>query len=203
MRGAIALVLQPPPIRGLSQTGGFEFMIEDRDGRGVEALAQVTDRFLEDRETSDPSSAGSSPRSRRSVPQLRFELDRVKAQRLDVAVSDVFTVLQTNLGGLLRQRLQPLRQGLEGDGPGRGRHRRRPAGRHRHTVRPQPGRGRRVPLDALGDAVYDAGADRCSALQHVQCGQDHRPAGAGVQLGPGDRRDGAGGRRGLAGGVFV
>ena len=33
------------------------------------------------------------------VPQLRFDLDRTKAQRLDVPVSDVFTVLQTNLGG--------------------------------------------------------------------------------------------------------
>ncbi len=37
--GAVILVLEPPPIRGLSQTGGFEFMIEDRDGKGVEALA--------------------------------------------------------------------------------------------------------------------------------------------------------------------
>ena len=35
----VVLVLQPPPIRGLSQTGGFEFMIEDREGKGVEALA--------------------------------------------------------------------------------------------------------------------------------------------------------------------
>ena len=46
MRGAVVLVLQPPPIRGLSQTGGFEFMIEDREGRGVEALAKVTNKFL-------------------------------------------------------------------------------------------------------------------------------------------------------------
>src|SRR5262249_18534071 len=47
VRGGVALVFQPPPIRGLSQTGGFEFMIEDRDGKGVEALALVTDRFLD------------------------------------------------------------------------------------------------------------------------------------------------------------
>ena len=32
------MVFQPPPIRGLSQTGGFELMIEDRAGKGVEAL---------------------------------------------------------------------------------------------------------------------------------------------------------------------
>ena len=48
VRGAMALVFQPPPIRGLSQTGGFEFMLEDREGKGVEALATVTDRFLDE-----------------------------------------------------------------------------------------------------------------------------------------------------------
>src|SRR6202042_3557952 len=48
IRGAVAVVLQPPPIRGLSQTGGFEFMIEDRDGKGVQGLARITDRFLEE-----------------------------------------------------------------------------------------------------------------------------------------------------------
>ena len=33
------------------------------------------------------------------MPQLRFDFDRTKAERLDVAVSDVFTVLQAYLGG--------------------------------------------------------------------------------------------------------
>jgi hydrophobe/amphiphile efflux-1 (HAE1) family protein len=105
VRGGVALVLQPPPIRGLSQTGGFEFMIEDRDGRGVDALADVTDKFLEEaRRTTDDKpvhpelDAIFTPFSAQ-VPQLRFVLDRVKAERLDVGVADVFTVLQTNLGG--------------------------------------------------------------------------------------------------------
>ncbi len=101
----MAIVLQPPPIRGLSQTGGFEFMIEDREGRGVEALAHVTDAFLEEArkvENDHPvhPELGTmfTPFSAR-VPELRFELDRVKAERLDVAVSEVFAVLQANLGG--------------------------------------------------------------------------------------------------------
>ena len=48
IRDARATVLQPPPILGLSQTGGVELMIEDREGRGVEALARVADRFLDE-----------------------------------------------------------------------------------------------------------------------------------------------------------
>ena len=60
-------------------------MIEDRDGKGVEALAQVTDRFLDARRASGPSwPAVFTPFSAR-VPQLRFDLDRTKAERLDVA----------------------------------------------------------------------------------------------------------------------
>src|SRR5262249_52875259 len=97
--GAVALVIQPPPIRGLSQTGGFEFMIEDLDGKGVDALAMVTDRFLEAARKRPELTAVFTPFSAR-VPQLRFLLDRTKAQRLDVAVSDVFSVLQSYLGGL-------------------------------------------------------------------------------------------------------
>jgi hydrophobe/amphiphile efflux-1 (HAE1) family protein len=98
VRGAVALVLEPPPIRGLSQTGGFEFMIEDRDGKGVEALAQITDQFL-DAARKRPELGGLFTSFSARVPQLRFDFDRTKAERLDVAVSDVFNVLQTNLGG--------------------------------------------------------------------------------------------------------
>ena len=52
------LVLEPPPIRGLSQTGGFEFMIEDRDGKGVEALAR------------SPISSSKRPKRDGAAPEL-------------------------------------------------------------------------------------------------------------------------------------
>ena len=173
VRGAVAVVLQPPPIRGLSQTGGFEFMIEDRDGKGVEALALITDRFLEEARK-QPELGGLFTPFTVNVPQIRFNLDRVKAQRLGVAVSDVFAVLQTNLGGYYVndfnlygkvwkvmvqaegsrrvtkddiERLYVLNQQGTAGSP-------RLAGRR--GLRPRP--------------------DRCSALQHVQRRQDHRPA---------------------------
>ncbi|HEV3166647.1 MAG TPA: multidrug efflux RND transporter permease subunit [Isosphaeraceae bacterium] len=97
VREAQVMVLQPPPIRGLSQTGGFEFMIEDRAGKGVEALQRVTDQFLTEARKR-PELAGVFTTFSARVPQLKFDLDRTKARRLDVPVSDVFAVLQTNLG---------------------------------------------------------------------------------------------------------
>ena len=151
VRGAVVLVLQPPPIRGLSQTGGFEFMIEDREGRGVEALAKVTNKFLAEARKVDDDNRPVHPELgamftpfSAQVPQLRFDLDRVKAERLDVSVADVFTVLQANLGGLLCQRLQSLWQGLESDHPGRGKPPNQ-ALRHHQPVRAQPQERTRSP----------------------------------------------------------
>ena len=74
-----------------------------------------------------------------NVPQLRFDLDRTKAQRLDVAVSDVFAVLQTNLGGYyvndfnLYGKVWKVMVQAEG-APAR------PSRRHRQALRPQPAR---------------------------------------------------------------
>jgi HAE1 family hydrophobic/amphiphilic exporter-1 len=98
---ARATVLEPPPILGLSQTGGIEMMLEDREGRGVEALARVTDRFLEEVRDAGkhPELAGAFTAFSARVPQLRYDLDRTKARRLAVDVSAVFSVLQAYLGG--------------------------------------------------------------------------------------------------------
>jgi len=97
IRNAAVLVIQPPPIRGLSQTGGFEFMIEDRSGKGVEALQRLVDQF-QNEARKRPELAGVFSTFTARVPQLKFELDRTKARRLDVPVSDVFATLQVNLG---------------------------------------------------------------------------------------------------------
>ncbi len=100
IRDALALVFPPPPIQGLGATGGFEFVIEDRAGKGVEALSQVADQFLaaasKRPELSQPLFTPFSAR----VPQVRFDLDRTKARAQEVPVSTVFETLQVYLGGL-------------------------------------------------------------------------------------------------------
>ncbi len=154
IRGAVAAVLQPPPIRGLSQTGGFEFMIEDRDGKGVQALALITDRFLAETKKQPELGALFTPFTV-NVPQIRFKLDRTKAQRLNVSVSDVFTVLQTYLGGYyvndfnLYGKVWKVMVQAEGS--------RRITKTDIDHLYVLNGQGDRVPLDALGDVVYDLG----------------------------------------------
>ncbi len=154
VRGAVALVLQPPPIRGLSQTGGFEFMIEDREGKGVNALALITDRFLAEARKR-PELGGLFTPFTVNVPQIRFNLDRVKAQRLGVTVSDVFAVLQTNLGGYyvndfnLYGKVWKVMVQAEGA--------RRVSKDDIERLYVLNNKGQRVRLDSLGDAIYALG----------------------------------------------
>jgi hydrophobe/amphiphile efflux-1 (HAE1) family protein len=98
IRDAVVMVLQPPPIRGLSQTGGFELMIEDRSGKGVNAVQKVVDQF-QDAARKRPELAGVFSTFSARVPQLKFDVDRTKARRLDVPIADLFATLQANLGG--------------------------------------------------------------------------------------------------------
>jgi multidrug efflux pump subunit AcrB len=99
VRNAAVIVFQPPPIQGLGTTGGLELQLEDRQDRGIEAVAQVADRFMAVASGRPELSALYSPLNT-NVPQLRFELDRTKANALEVPVSGVFETLQTQLGGV-------------------------------------------------------------------------------------------------------
>ena len=93
---------------------------------------------------------------------------------------------------LLRQRLRPLRQGLEGHGPGRGGRADQARG-HPEPLRPEP-QGGAGPAQLAGRGPLRPRADRRAPLQPLRLGQDERRARPGLQLGPGARRD-AGGRR--------
>ena len=154
VRGARVTVLQPPPIRGLSQTGGFDMMLEDREGRGVDSLARVVDKFLAEARKR-PELAGVFTTFSARVPQLRFNLDRTKARRLDVPVADVFTVLQTNLGAYYVNDFnlygKTWKVMIQADGQDR----RRPDDIQKLYV--INNKGAKVPLSSLGDVRYELG----------------------------------------------
>jgi hydrophobe/amphiphile efflux-1 (HAE1) family protein len=154
VRDARVIVLQPPPIRGLSSTGGFEFMIEDREGKGVEALAQVVDQFLDGARTRPELAAIFTTFSAR-VPQLRFGLDRTKARRLDVAVADVFSVLQTYLGSYYVNDFNLYGKVWKVLIQAKGEARKRPEDIQALYVMNR--QGKMVPLSSLGDVRYTLG----------------------------------------------
>jgi len=94
---ALVLVLAPPPVRGIGTSGGFRMMVEDRAGRGPEALqAAVAAMMGRAAQTAGVRQVFSLFES--TTPQLYLDIDRTKAQMLGINLADVFGALQTEFG---------------------------------------------------------------------------------------------------------
>ena len=99
IQDAYIAVFPPPPVIGLGMLGGFKLNVEDRQNRGAEALyAAVQDAI--GKAYQDPRLAGVFSSYQINVPQLDVNVDRLKAKRQGVKVSDVFQTLQVNLGSM-------------------------------------------------------------------------------------------------------
>jgi multidrug efflux pump len=88
-----------PPILGLSPTGGFQFMLEDRAGGDIPALARAADALVA-AARQRPELANVISTFRPSVPTYSVSMNTDKMQTLGVPLSDAYNTLQTFLGGL-------------------------------------------------------------------------------------------------------
>ena len=96
---AVTLAFNPPPIPGLGSTGGFSFKLQDRSGGTPLALAQVADDFVAAAKKR-PEIGQVYTKFNPRTPAYQLELDREKAKKLGVPISDVTFALQTFLGGV-------------------------------------------------------------------------------------------------------
>jgi len=87
-----------PPIIGLGTAGGFEYQLQDLQGRSPEELAAVM-RALVLAANQDPALQRVFSTWATNNPQVYLDIDREKVQTLGVEVSDLFTALQATLGG--------------------------------------------------------------------------------------------------------
>ncbi len=94
---AQAFVVIPPPIRGLGQTGGFQMMVQDRSSIGLAQLQQSTGELVQ-KGNSRSDLQGLLTTLSITSPQLYLNIDRVKAQSLQVPLSNVFNSLEAYLG---------------------------------------------------------------------------------------------------------
>jgi hydrophobe/amphiphile efflux-1 (HAE1) family protein len=99
IREALLLVVQPPPVQGIGNAGGFRMMVEDRTGRGPEALQQAVGAMM-GRAATTPGLMQVFSLFDVSTPQLYLDIDRTKAQLLGINMPDVFNALQVNIGSL-------------------------------------------------------------------------------------------------------
>jgi hydrophobe/amphiphile efflux-1 (HAE1) family protein len=92
-------VFPAPPIQGMGTLGGFKLHIEDRSDQGAGALYQVTQEVI-GKAYQNPALAGVFSSYQVNVPQLKVNVDRIKAKQLDVKLSDIFQTMQVYLGSL-------------------------------------------------------------------------------------------------------
>ena len=99
IREAIVVAFPPPPIRGISSGGGFQFELQSVGGGSLADLDAVA-RQMMDAARQRRELATTYTAFRPGVPQLDAQVDRAKSKALGVPVSDVFESLQIFLGSL-------------------------------------------------------------------------------------------------------
>ncbi|MDC7871312.1 multidrug efflux RND transporter permease subunit [Pantoea ananatis] len=89
--------IMPPPILGLGQGSGYSLYVQDRAGLGYGAL-QTAINTLSGAVMQTPGMHFPISSYQANVPQLEVQVDRDKAKAQGVALTDLFSTLQTYLG---------------------------------------------------------------------------------------------------------
>ena len=97
IKEAYVLTIPPPPVQGLGNSGGFKMMLEDRAGLGPKALEAAAQNLV-GAANRDPDFAGVFTLFNTGSPSVYADIDRLKAEKVGLTPSDVFSTLQVYLG---------------------------------------------------------------------------------------------------------
>ena len=89
----------PPVIPGLGSSGGFEMVLEARSDASYADLQRAADTLLY-YASQRKEISGLSSSIQNDIPQLYFDVDRDKAQKLGVKIADIFSTLKTFTGSI-------------------------------------------------------------------------------------------------------
>ena len=95
----IAFAFNPPAIRGLGTSGGFEMYVQSRGDSDPMRLSTVTNNFIAAMQQ-EPRLTGINTFFRPTVPQLFVEVDEAKALSLGVPIASIYATLQSTMGSL-------------------------------------------------------------------------------------------------------
>jgi hydrophobe/amphiphile efflux-1 (HAE1) family protein len=87
-----------PPILGLGNAAGFELQLQTLSGAAPEDLAAVSDGLVI-AANQNPALANVYTTYGAETPQVYLKLDRERAETLGVSIDDIFSALQTTMGG--------------------------------------------------------------------------------------------------------
>ncbi|MFJ1254135.1 efflux RND transporter permease subunit [Cupriavidus sp. CuC1] len=97
IKDAYVIVVQPPAVQGLGAAGGFKMMLQDRDGLGPQALAKAANTLVA-AANKDKTFGGVFTLYNAGSPSIYTDIDRLKAEKIGLTTTDVFSTLQLYLG---------------------------------------------------------------------------------------------------------
>lgn len=95
----MAIAFNPPAIRGLGSSGGFEVYVQSRTDSDPMRLSTVVNNFIAAL-SKEKNLSGINTFFRPTVPQLFVEVDEAKAISQGVPVADIYATLQSTMGSL-------------------------------------------------------------------------------------------------------
>jgi HAE1 family hydrophobic/amphiphilic exporter-1 len=97
IQDAAIFLVAPPPVRGIGRGGGWKLYVQDRRGRGIEAL-QGAAQSLVAAANQEPGLTRVFSLFNSATPKIYADVDRVKAEILDVPVERVLETLEVYIG---------------------------------------------------------------------------------------------------------
>ncbi|MEM8845184.1 MAG: multidrug efflux RND transporter permease subunit [Pseudomonadota bacterium] len=94
----MAFAFGPPAIPGLGTGAGFTMMLQDRSGQAPSYLAQQTQKFIA-AANQQPEISNANSMFRANAPQIYLDIDKAKALKLGVSLSDLNSTIGAFLGG--------------------------------------------------------------------------------------------------------
>lgn len=100
IRDGAVLAFNPPPITGMSTTGGFEAYLQTRTGATPAQIEDAVKKVVAEAAKHPDLLSGVSTTYSANVPQIFVELDREKSKSLGVPIDQVFDTMQSTFGAL-------------------------------------------------------------------------------------------------------
>ena len=171
----------PPAIPGVGTSGGFTFMLEDRSGKQSDSfLTENLNKFME-AARKRPEIAGILTTYLPSVPQVFVKVDRDKVLKLGIALNDVYTTLQTFMGGYFVNYFNRFGRVWQVYVEAEGSYRTHAENLLNFYVRNN--RGQAVPLSAFTEIQYRTGPEFVMHYNEYPCAQINGTAAAGYSSG--------------------
>jgi hydrophobic/amphiphilic exporter-1 (mainly G- bacteria), HAE1 family len=95
--GGIAIPFSPPPVNGLGNFGGFQFVVQDQGGHGFEEFSRAVNELIR-KGGSEKELTGLFTSYTANDPQFVVTIDRERAKSLRVPLKQITDTLQIYLG---------------------------------------------------------------------------------------------------------